>query len=62
MGYLWLKWVGQLWNGKVSYLGGEGGGGGGGGGEENMKILIFRGVPFPVMAHNIFMVRFHDEG
>ena len=52
MGYLWLKWVGQLWNGKVSYLGGE----------ENMKILIFRGVPFPVMAHNIFMVRFHDEG
>ena len=37
--HLWLKWVGQLWQSKLLFFG-----------RYAQKTLVFRGVPFPVLA------------
>ena len=38
VGHLWLKWVGQLWQSEILFL------------DMLKKSLVFRGVPFPVLA------------
>ena len=39
VGHLWLKWVRQLWQSKLLFLGGI-----------CSKMLVIRGVPFPVIT------------
>ena len=38
MGHLWLKWVGQLWQSELLFLGDT---------LQKKKTLLFGGVPFP---------------